>query len=91
MLDIIFHYIHTVNYTGNWYPSIQNDQNQNQNQNQNGLGTLSRTEPNIREEESDNLKQELRFEAFSSRYKLVISVVFKLTFTLSTQNFWKQN
>ena len=49
MLDIIFHYIHTVNYTGNWYPSIQNDQNQNQNQNQNGLGTSSRTEPNIRE------------------------------------------
>ena len=75
MLDIIFHYIHTVNYTGNWYPLIQNDQNQNQNQNQNGLGTLSRTEPNIREEESDNLKQELRFEAFSSRYKLVIRVV----------------
>ena len=71
MLDIIFHYIHTVNYTGNWYPSIQIDQNQNQN----GLGTLSRTEPNIREEESDNLKRELRFEAFSSRYKLVIRVV----------------
>ena len=75
MLDINFHYIHTVNYTGNWYSLIQNDQNQNQNQNQNGLGTLSRTEPNIREEESDNLKQELRFEAFSSRYKLVIRVV----------------
>ena len=73
MLDINFHYIHTVNNTGNWYPLIQNDQNQNQNQN--GLGTLSRTEPNIREEESDNLKQELRFEAFSSRYKLVIRVV----------------
>ena len=47
MLDINFHYIHTVNNTGNWYPLIQNDQNQNQNQN--GLGTLSRTEPNIRE------------------------------------------
>ena len=30
---------------------------------------------------TDNLKQELRFEAFSSRYKLVIRVVFKLTFT----------
>ena len=75
MLDINFHYIHMVNYTGNWHPLIQNDQNQNQNQNQNGLGTLSRTEPNIREEESDNLKQELRFEAFSSRYKLVIRVV----------------
>ena len=71
MLDIIFHYIHTVNYTGNWYPSIQNDQNQNQN----GLGTLSRTEPNIREKESDNQKRELMFEAFSSRYKLVIRVV----------------
>ena len=71
MLDIIFHYIHMVNYTGNWYPSIQNDQNQNQN----GLGTLSRTEPNIREKESDNQKRELRFEAFSSRYKLVIRVV----------------
>ncbi len=74
MPDINFHYIHTVNYTGNWCPSIQNDQNQNQNQNQNGLGTLSRTEPNIREKESDNQKRELRFEAFSSRYKLVILI-----------------
>ena len=49
MLDIICHYILTVKFTGNWHPLIQIDQNQNQNQNQNGLGTSSRTEPNLRE------------------------------------------